>query len=71
MSNSHWFIETLSELVDEAKKNKSKNILLGLGYTLEVFCEEAGLSEEQIQKTRELVSLDTQQEPATNLKTMS
>lgn len=63
MSSSHWFIQALSELVYEAKKEKSRNVLLGLGQALEVFCVEAGFSAEEIHSMRELVSMDTHQQP--------
>ncbi len=59
MSTDHWFIDALVDLVEKANSECSPNVLAGLSTAIEVFCAEAGFSEEQVRMVKDLTDADT------------
>ncbi|MBO9410801.1 MULTISPECIES: hypothetical protein [unclassified Ruegeria] len=61
MSTGHWFVEAISEMVDYAKAEGSKNTLCGLQTAFEVFLEEATVTEAEKAIVRNLIQENTEQ----------
>ena len=59
MTSDHWFIDALGELVEEAKRDGSPNVLTGLRSAVEIFIAEANLNEKQVQLARDLIAVNT------------
>ncbi|WP_170327474.1 hypothetical protein [Ruegeria arenilitoris] len=59
MKNNHWFVAAVSEMVNDAKLNNHHNVLHGLRTALSVFCDEAGLTEEEKSLVNDLIREST------------
>lgn len=59
MSTDQGFIDALADLIEDANSECSSNVLAALRTAIEVFCAEAGFSEEQARIVKDLTDADT------------